>query len=422
MTCNLARRGAPLSIGCALAFGMGLSTTPSASAEELRIGFIAPMTGPFAQVGKDMVNGFEMYTDEVKGDFAGATVKFILEDDQAKPPTGVLKAEKLIRQDNVHMLVGGVLASTGYALAPVSTRDKTVYLPSVPASDDLTQRDSAKYPYLVRTGWTSSQPSHPFGEWACEQGYKKIVTIAADYAFGYEAVGGFQKTFEDCGGKIVQKVWPPLGTIDFGPFIPTLKQDADAIFTLMVGPMSLQFPKQLAAAGNKKPVIGGGTSYDEFVLPSMGDEVIGHVSPLQYSAALDTPKNAAFVKAYREKYGKVPSYFSETNYTTALMIHEVMKKTNGKWPGPEDFVKLIASVKVDAPRGPVSLDDLRNPVQNIYIKKVERKKMFGYDKEELWNTVIKTYPNVSQFWKYGEEAFLKQPVYSREFPPCKYCE
>jgi branched-chain amino acid transport system substrate-binding protein len=190
----------------------------------------------------------------------------------------------------------------------------------------------------------------------------------------------------------------------------------------MVGPMSLQFPKQLAAAGNKKPVIGGGTGYDEFVLPSMGDEVIGHISTLQYSAALDTPKKAAFVKAYREKYGKVPSYFSETNYSSLLMIHEVMKKTGGKWPGPDEFVKQISSVKVETPRGPVHLDDLRNPIQNIYLKKVERKKMFGYDKEELWNTVIKTYPNVGQFWTYGKDAFLKQPVYSRDFPPCKYCD
>jgi branched-chain amino acid transport system substrate-binding protein len=420
MTCKSARPAQPALLSACLALGMSLAT--GAAAEELRIGFIAPMTGPFAQVGKDMVNGFEMYTNEVKNDLAGANIKFILEDDQAKPPVGVLKAEKLIRQDKVHMLIGGVLASTGYALAPISTKEKVVYLASVPAADDLTQRDAAKYPYVVRTGWSSSQPSHPLGQWACEQGYKKIAAIAADYAFGHEVVGGFQKTFEDCGGKIIQKVWPPLGTIDFGPFIPTLKQDADAIFTLMVGPMSLQFPKQLAASGNKKPVIGGGTGYDEFVLPSMGDEVLGHISTLQYSAALETPRNEAFVKAYREKYGKVPSYFSETNYSTLLMIHEVMKKTGGKWPGADDFVKALSVLKVDTPRGPVSLDELRNPIQNIYLKKVERKKMFGYDKEELWNTVIKTYPNVSQFWTYDKEAFLKQPVYSRDFPPCKYCE
>jgi branched-chain amino acid transport system substrate-binding protein len=418
MTIGMATRAALTGFGLALA----MTLAQQAPAEELRIGFIAPMTGPFAQVGKDMVNGWEMYTNEVKGDLAGATVKFILEDDQAKPPTGVLKAEKLIRQDKVHMLIGGVLASTGYALAPVSTREKVTYIASVPAADDLTQRDSAKYPYVIRTGWTSSQPSHPFGEWACEQGYKKIVAVAADYAFGYEVVGGFQKAFEDCGGKIIQKIWPPLGTIDFGPYIPTIKQDADAIFSLMVGPMPLQFPKQLAAAGNKKTVIGGGTSYDEAVLPSMGDEALGHVSPLQYSAALDTPKNAAFVKTYRAKYGKVPSYFSETNYTTAQMIHEVMKKTGGKWPGADEFIKAMASLKLDTPRGPVSFDELRNPVHNIYVRKVERKKMFGYDKEELWNTVIKTYPNVGQFGKYGKEAFLQQPVYSREFPPCRFCE
>ncbi len=411
---------APLLIA-SLALGMSLAPA-GASADELRIGMLAPLTGPFAQVGKDMTNGFEMYLEEAKGGFGGATVKYILEDEQAKPQVSVLKAEKVIRQDKVHMFVGGVLASSGYAIAPVSTREKTVYLPSIPAADDLTQRESAKYPYLVRTGWTSSQPTHPFGKWACEQGYKRVAVIAADYAFGYETVGGFQKSFEDCGGKIIQKIWPPLGTIDFGPFIPTIKQDADAIFTLMVGPMSLQFPKQLAAAGISKPVIGGGTSYDEFALPSMGDEVIGHVSALQYSAALDTPRNVAFVKKYREKYGKVPSYFSESNYTTAQMIDEAMKQAGGKWPGTEQFVALISKVKVDAPRGPVYLDEFRNPVHNIYIKKVEKKKMFGYDKDELWNTVIKTYPAVGQFWTYGKEEFLKQPVYSREFPPCKYCE
>jgi branched-chain amino acid transport system substrate-binding protein len=380
------------------------------------------MTGIFAQVGKDMANGFQMYVDEAGGNFGGAKVTFILEDEEGKPPVGVRKAEKLVRQDNVHLLIGGLLASTGYAVAPVSTRLKTVYILPVSAADDLTQRELAKYPYIVRTGWTSSQPSHPFGQWACDQGYKRVVTIAADYAFGHEVVGGFQKAFEDCGGRVIQKIWPPIGTKDFGPYIPTIKANADAIFTLMVGPMSLAFPKQLAASGNKKPVIGGGTSYDEFVLPSMGDEVLGHVSSLQYSAALDTPANQAFVKKYREKYGKVPSYYSETNYTTAQMIHEVMEKSRGKWPGPTRFIEMMTSIRIDAVRGPVHFDSMRNPVQNIYVKRVEKKKMFGYGQDELWNTVIKTYPDVGQFWKYDKAKFLQQPVYSRDFPPCKYCE
>ncbi len=397
-----------------------LAAAPAA-AQELKIGFLAPMTGIFAQIGKDMENGFQMYLDEQKGNLAGAKVTFIVEDEEGKPPVGVRKAEKLARQDQVHMLVGGLLASTGYAIAPVSTRLKTVFVLSISAADDLTQRDLNKFPYIVRTSWTSSQPHHPLGKWACENGYKRVVTVGADYAFGHEVVGGFQKVFEDCGGQVVQKIWPPLGTKDFGPYIPTIKRDADAIFTVMVGPMALQFPKQVQEAGIKTPLLGGGTSYDEFVLPAMGDEVLGHVSALQYSAALDTPKNREFVRKYREKYGKVPSYYSESNYTTAQMIHEVMKQTKGKWPGPEKFIQMMTRLKLDTPRGPVRFDDMRNPVQNIYIKKVERKKLHGYEKDELWNTVIKTYPDVGQFFTYKKEEFLKQPVYSRDFPPCKYC-
>ncbi|MSO68010.1 MAG: ABC transporter substrate-binding protein [Pseudolabrys sp.] len=420
MTSILRKRLAPVLMGTALAAGLAMAAP--AGAEELRIGYLAPLTGGLAQTGIDMRDGFQLYLDEHGGKLGGMDVKFIIEDEQGKGDVAVIKAKKLVLQDKVHMFIGGVLASTGYALAPVSTETKTMYIPSIPAADDLTQRQLKDFPYLIRTSWSSSQPHHPLGQWACDQGYKKITTIAADYAFGYEVVGGFQKTFEDCGGKIIQKIWPPLGTKDFGPFIPTIKADVDAVLSLMVGPMPAQFIKQMRGAGFKKPILGGGTSYDEFVLPFMGDEAIGDVSALHYSAALDTPKNIAFVKAYRAKFGKVPSYYSENNYTTAQWLDEALKKAGGKFPGPEELIKIMVSIKLDAVRGPVSFDDMRNPIQNIYIKKVEKKKMFGYEKDELWNTVIKTYPNVSQFWTYGKEKFLAQPVYNKDFPPCKFCE
>jgi branched-chain amino acid transport system substrate-binding protein len=416
MTTALRRNLMPLLLGG----GIALTAIPS-GAEELRIGFLAPTTGIFAQIGKDMVDGFKMYLDEHKNMLGGAEVKFIVEDEQGKPDTAVTKAKKLVLQDKVHFFMGGLLASTGYALAPVSTAEKVMYISSVAAADDLTQRDLSKYPFFIRTSWTSSQPSHPFGQWACEQGFKTVAAIGADYAFGYEVVGGFQRAFEACGGKIVLKLWIPLGAKDFGPYLPLLKQDADRIFSLQVGPGALQFPKQLRAAGYTKPLIGGGVSYDEFVLPSMGDEVIGDIASLHYSAALDTPKNAAFVKAYRAKYGKVPSYYSENNYTTAQMIDEVIKRNNGKFPGAEAFIQQLSAMKFDTIRGPVSFDEMRNPVQNIYVKKVEKKRMFGYDKDELWNTVIKTYANVGQFGQFNKDEFLKTPVYGRDYPPCKSC-
>ena len=417
---NASRKLQSILIGTAVAVGLGLPAP--AGAEELRIGYLAPLTGGLAQTGIDMRDGFLLYLEQHGNKLGGMDVKLIIEDEQGKGDVAVTKAKKLVLQDKVHILIGGVLASTGYALAPVSTELKTMYIPSIPAADDLTQRQLKNFPYLIRTSWSSSQPHHPLGQWACDQGYKKVVTIAADYAFGYEVVGGFQKAFEDCGGKIIQKIWPPLGAKDFGPFIPTIKADTDAVFSLMVGPMPAQFIKQMRGAGFKKPIIGGGTSYDEFVLPFMGDEAIGDVSALHYSAALDTPKNIEFVKAYRAKFGKVPSYYSENNYTTAQWLDEALKKAGGKWPGPEELIKLMVGIKLDSVRGPISFDENRNPIQNIYIKKVEKKKMFGYEKDELWNTVIKTYPNVSQFWTYGKDKFLAQPVYDKNFPPCKFCE
>ena len=166
MTSILSKTVAPL----LLVLGANLATP--AQAEDLRIGFIAPMTGLFAQVGKDMNDGFQLYLDEHGNKLGGMDVKFILEDDQAKPDLGVTKAKKLILQDKVNMFIGGVLASTGYALAPVSTAEKTIYIPSIPASDDLTQREAGKYPYYLdpHRSWSSSQPHHALGAWACEQG------------------------------------------------------------------------------------------------------------------------------------------------------------------------------------------------------------------------------------------------------------
>ena len=400
----------------------GASVSADAQTPELKIGFLAPRTGILTQLGTDMVNGFQMYLDEHNNMLGGAKVRFIVEDDKGTIDGDVAMAKKLILQDKVDMLVGAVLGSAAYALAPISNQDKTLFIGTITTGDDLAQRQSDKFPYTVFSTWVSSQPTHALGQWACEQGYKRVSAIGTDYAFGYEQVGGFQKTFEDCGGKVVQKMWVPFGTKDFGPYIPSIKTDVDAIFSLMVGPMVLQFPKQLRAAGNKAVLLGGSTNYDEFGLPFMTDEVLGDVSAHVYSAALQTPENEAFVKKYRAKYGKVPSYYSEGNYATAMWIDKTLAKFNGKYPGPAEFVKAMATVEIHPPRGPVRLDlATKSPVQNIYIKKVEKKKMFGYDKDELWNTVIKSYPNVSTYWTYDKAQFQAQPMYDRGFPPCKHC-
>ena len=383
----------------------------------IKIGVISPMSGGAAQAGKDMVNGMQMWLDENGGQMAGRKVELIVEDSTGQPNIALTKLQKLVERDKVQVLVGELFAHIGYAMAPKVDEYRIPMLYPVIAADDLTQRKPAKW--VVRTGWASSQPSHPFGEYAAKVlGYKKIVTLGIDYAFGWEVIGGFQKTFEENGGQIIQKLWAPLNTTDFAPYLSQIKRDADAVFALMVSGSALRFPRQYQDAGLKAkfPLIGGGTTFDEFVLPSLGDEAIGGMTPLQYSAALDNPVNKRFVAEYRKKYGKVPSYFSETSYTSTRWIAEAVKAVGGDVENREKFLEALRHVEIpDSPRGPVKLDAHGNPVQNIYIRKVEKKD------GELWNTVIHTYPAVSQFWKYKPEEFLKQPVYDRNFPPCKYC-
>jgi branched-chain amino acid transport system substrate-binding protein len=383
----------------------------------IRIGVITAMTGGAAQIGKDMTNGISMWLDENNQTIAGRKVEVIVEDSQGQPNVALTKLQKLVESDRVHILVGEIFAHIGYAMAPKVEEYRIPMLYPVIAADDLTQRKPAKW--IVRTGWASSQPSHPFGEYAAKTlGYKRIAVIGMDYAFGWEVVGGFQKTYEENGGQIIQKLWAPLNTTDFAPYLTQIRRDADAVFALMVSISASRFPKQYQDAGLKAklPLIGGGTTFDEFVLPSLGDEAIGGISPLIYSAALDTPVNKRFVADYRKRYGKVPSYFSETSYTSTRWIADAAKAIGGDVENREKFLEALRKVEIpDAPRGPIKLDAYGNPIQNIYIRKVERKD------GELWNTVIYTYPAVSQFWKYKPEEFLKQPVYDRNYPPCKHC-
>jgi len=396
----------------------GTSPAPAdAQGGPIKIGLLVPLTGAASALGKDMLNGTELYLDEINRQVAGRKIELIVEDTEGVTATALTKARKLVDQDHVAILTGGLLASTGYAIHPFADAAKIPTTYPVMSSDDLTQRKPARW--VVRTGWNSSQSTQAFGEWIAKNlKYKKIATVGFDYAFGWESVGGFQRTFEENGGQIVQKIWTPLNTTDFSPFIAQIKGDVDAVFTVFFGRGSLQFVKQYADAGLKAkiPLLGNGTVTDESVLPQMGDEALGVYTPLHYSAALDNPANKKFVKVFEAKAGKVPSYYAETCYTNARWIVEAIKAINGKVEDREAFLAALRKVELkDFPRGPVVIDKWGNPIQNVYIRKVER--VGG----QLQNTVVFTYPAVSQFWKYNPEEFLKMPLYTRDYPPCKYC-
>lgn len=395
----------------------GAAPGPASAQGPIKIGFLSPLSGAIAQAGKDMYSGCELYWQESGMQIAGRKLEVILEDTEGQPATAVSKLRKLIDSDRVNLLAGVILSNVAYALVPPIEAAGIPTIYPINSADDLTQRKRPKW--LIRTGFSAGGNMHPFGEYAAKTlKYKKIVTIGLDYAFGWETVSGFHKAFEDNGGQVIQKLWVPLNVQDYAPYLAQVKRDADAVFVVALGRWTVLFAKQYADSGLKGriPLIANGTYSDEHVLAQLGDESVGVISAHHYSASLDTPANRKFRAAFEKAYNRTPSFYSENCYTGARVIDEAVRAVKGN---VEDRAALMAALRrvaiTDAPRGPVKMDAYGNPTQNIYIRKVER--VAGV----LQNTVIHTYPSVSQFWTYDPQKFLEQPVYSREFPPCRYC-
>jgi branched-chain amino acid transport system substrate-binding protein len=384
----------------------------------IRIGYFGPLTGNFSQTGKDMTDGFTLFWEEVGNKVAGREVKIIVEDSDPEPASALTKVRRLVEQEQVHTVAGGLLAATGYAIAPYLEQNKIPTVYPVMAPDDITQRKPVRW--IVRTSASGSQLTHSLGDYAYKQlKLRRVATISMDYAFGWESNAGFQRVFEDAGGKVVQRIWTPLSTQDYAPYLASLKKDIDGVYACHTGGLSPRFIKAWSDAGLKGKIqlVGVGTLTDENVLKTMGDEALGVITSLIYSSVLDTPANKKFSAAYEKRYNRGTSLYSAEGYTGARFYYEALKSINGEAEDKEKLIAALRKVEIsDDPRGPMKMDDLGNPIENVYIRRVDR--VGG----KLQNTVIHTYPNVSQFWTYNREEYLKTPVYDRNYPPCKFCE
>ena len=298
-----------------------------------------------------MLNGIQLFLQLRHNKMAGRNVQLIVENDESSPATAAAKVRKLVEDDKVDMIDGLLLANIGYAVAPLAEKYKIPMVYAVSAGDDLTQRKRANW--IVRTSYSSSQASHPFGEWAFKKlGYKRVVTIGMDYPFGWEVVGGFQQSFEQAGGKVIQKIWAPLGFRDFSQYLSKIHPDADAVYVVTTSAAAEIFPKQYKESGMKLPIIAGGSSFDECILPHLGDEALGAISASQYSAALNTPANKQFVKDYRAKFNLDPSSYSENAYTTGLWMEKAVESLKGDTSDKEKLLAALRQVELkDAPRG-----------------------------------------------------------------------
>lgn len=384
----------------------------------IKIGFVAPSTGPFAQLGIDMVEGFKMFMDEMNNTVAGRPIQIIVEDEAGNPDIAVSKIRKLITHDKVNMIAGIFQGSVSYAIAPITMKEEIPLIITNSAADDLTQRKRSKY--LIRLCFTGGQLGHVVGDYAYNKlGWRKAVTLGYDYSWGYENTGGFQRVFEELGGKVIQKIWVPLGTMDFGPYIANLKRDGDGMFESVTGAPSIRFLKAMRGSGlmEKWKVIVPGTGTDETLLPGLGDDGVGVYSAFTYSVALDNPDNKKFVEKRKTLYKKEATSVMSMSYMGANWIMRAMNAVGGEVENKEKFLQALQTIQIsDSLQGPLKVDQYGQAVPYFYIRRVDK---VG---QSYQNTVIETYPAVSQFWKYDPETYLKSPAYTRDYPPCKFCQ
>src|SRR5262249_41545416 len=289
---------------------------------------------------------------------------------------------------------------------------------SLAAAEDMTQR--RPNPYFVRASGTSAQYLHPLADYAAKElKYKRIITIADDFAFGHEQMGGFQRVFEDAGGRIVKKLWPPLVTPDYTPYIAQIGAVAqsgglDGVMQGFAGSKPLKFRQQSKDAGLELPVLAGAPAGDDALLKSFGDEALGMISSNFYTNDFDSPSNKRLIEGMVRDYGNVPGTYSAGLYINGMVAEAALAKTGGKTADRDALTKALRAVRLtDSPRGPFHFDHLGNVVGSFYLRRCERRG------DKLVNTTIKTYKDVSQFWTYDEKWFLAQPVYSRDYPPLK---
>jgi branched-chain amino acid transport system substrate-binding protein len=373
-----------------------------------KVGVLAPMTGFVSAIGTDLQQGWDLYWDQngtTAGDFEVVTV---FEDDASSPDTALTKAQRLVTEENVDVVVGPVLANQALAVADYLDQQGVANL-AQSAADDVTQREFS--PLVLRTGaMAGSQSSFPGGEWAYEEGHRTAATLCVDYAFGWETCGGFVSAFTEAGGTVEQQLWYPGDATDLSTYVTQLlTSDVDVIFAGTAGGTdSSNFLRSASEFGllEQTPVLSNCCTLDQAILSDVGDLALGLTSVSYYAEG--APQVADFVAAFEEAYGVIPSAYALGAYATAQILAATLEGLDEKVTGEELIAAIKAADLSASPFGDVSFDDYNNLVGPVMIREVVKR-----DDGKLWNEVVEQYEGVSQFWNYDPEEFLDQPPFSQ---------
>jgi len=354
------------------AAGVMLAAAPvEAQQGKLKIGLMLPYTGTFAALGNAITNGFKLAVEENGGKIAGREVEYFTVDDESDPAKAPENANKLIKRDNVDVVVGTVHSGVALALSKVARDNNALLIIPNAGADEITGPLCA--PNVFRVSFTNSQPGIAMGRVMAEQKKKTAVTITWKYAAGEDSIGGFKEAFEAGGGKVVKELFLPFPQVEFQSLLTEIAAlKPDVVYAFFAGGGAVKFVKDYAAAGLNKtiPLVGPGFLTDG-TLKAQGEAAQGMLTTLHYGDGINNPKNTAFRAAYLKAYKNEPDVYAVQGYDAAQLLIAGMNAVKGDTTKRADLIKAMEAAKIDSPRGSLALTKAHAPIHDMYLRKVE---------------------------------------------------
>ncbi len=356
----------------AMAFCASLASVGAqAQTPPLKVGLMLPATGTFAALGDAIEKGFKLYVQEQGGKLGGREIQYFKVDDESEPSKATDNVNKLIKRDQVDVLIGTVHSGVAMAMAKVAKESNTLYIVPNAGADAVTGPMCA--PNIFRTSFSNWQPGYSTGVVMAGKGHKKAMTITWNYAAGSETVKGFTEAFEKGGGKVIKDLNLPFPNVEFQALLTEIAaQKPDAVFAFFAGGGAVKFVKDYAAAGLNKtiPLYGSGFLTDG-TLEAQGAAAQGLITTLHYADGIETPRNNAFRNKYAVTYKSNPDVYAVQGYDAAQLLAAGLTAVKGDFSKRDAMQQAMRKAVVDSPRGKFSLSAAQNPVQDFYIREVK---------------------------------------------------